>query len=492
MSTEILQLARQKFKPFIKLVYPDYRFGAMHHLLAEALEKAMHREPGYTRLAISMPPRHGKSLTISQLFPQFAMGHAGANGRQEEVMSVSYAASLANDFGFEVRQGMKQPIYNAIFPETGLEGDRGNGGAIFRTPSKSIYRSFGVDGALTGKGATILIVDDPIKNRAQADSKTYIAKLHKSFSADAYSRLEPGAIVIIVHTRWHEQDLIGHVLDKYAMDNWRYIRLPALCDSEDDLLGRELGEALVPFRYSREKLLKMQSGTSVKDWAALYQNDPIAGSGSFWKPEFMRLITLPKLTEYEFTFCTWDCANELNADADYTAWIFWGIKDDKLYAINCGRTKVEFPDLVALLLEVDEEHTPAFHLIEKAVNGVALKQFLDANEPGLATEYCSAHRNKGIEFNIASSSFGQGAVLFDEDLIGDTHVLLEELTKWPSVANDDLAIACLHGVRWFQQNWSDNASKQAFSVRRLLKSYGPSSKIIYKQGRRRVSKFGTV
>lgn len=491
---EVFQLAQQKFKPYIKLMYPKYQFGAMHHLLAETLDLALKRTSGYTRIAISMPPRHGKSLTISELFPGYALGVASALGKEEHIMAVSYAASLANDFGWSVRRSMKTNMYNAIFPAGGLAGDKGRSGAIFRTPADCSYRSFGVGGALTGKPATILIVDDPIKNREQADSKAWIAKLQNSFGADAYSRLEPGAIVIIVHTRWSEQDLIGYVLKTYTGDNWHYIRLPALCDSEDDMLGRQIGDALVPFRYDEEALLKIKANQSVRDWAALYQNDPIAGAGSFWKPHYLNKSVLPDMRELEFVFASWDCANELSDDADYTACTIWGIKDLRLYCLTAYRRKADFDGLLKFFHAVDEEWSPNFHLIEKAANGVALGQFMEANEPGLNIEFCTAHRNKGLEFNIASAAWKNQLVIYDESMSGCMTDLIGEISQWPGVYNDDLAISNLHAVRWFQQNWnSGSASSVILSKYRNKRSKAyslRSSSLLRKQ--KRTSVFGRL
>lgn len=469
-TDQVLELARSNFKVYIKAMAPAYRFGAMHHYLCEVLEKAVRREPGYTRIAISMPPRHGKSFTISELFPGYAMGYSQTQGVTEHIMQVGYAASLANDFGFSVRTYCRSLTYNAIFPEASMYGDVGTGGAMFRFPHGGTYRSFGVDGAITGKPATILIVDDPIKNRAQADSPTYIRKLQEGFGPNTYSRLEPNAVCIIVHTRWNEQDLIGYVLDKYSADKWLYIRLPALADDPQDPLGREIGEPLVPFRYDREALLKIKANTILRDWMALYQNDPVAASSSFWQPTYLNKCEVMPRAIMSMVYVAWDCANELSSTADYTAYSVWTLHEDKLRCVYADRRKVEINDLIQWVLDVQEEWNPSLHLIEKAQNGVALGQYLSRNHSSVVTEYWPAHTNKQLEFNLISIEFEKGVVEFQEDFPGEMGQLVKELSQWPGVKNDDLAITALMAIRWYQEN-KDTTSN--YLVKRETSSFKP-------------------
>jgi len=447
---ELVKLARVNFKVFIKLVMPEFVFSPFHHLLAETLEKAVKRETGYTRICLSVPPRHGKSLLCSELLPAWAIGFSATLGNTEDVMALSYGAELAEEFGVKVREICQSKTYKLIFPETSIEDDVATGGRKIKFPNKSMYRATGILGGVTGKPAKMLIIDDPIKNREQAESKVRVKKLQSAFGTDLYSRLEPGAIVIIVHTRWNQKDLIGYVLKQYAHVNWKVIRLAALCDDpENDPLGRQEGEPLVPFRYDRKALLDIKEGLeNIADWYALYQNDPIKSGANYWKPNYLNKIELLPLHQYEWIYCTWDCASELNERADYTACNIWGVTNDCIHKIFDKQQRVDFNGLIEFIEEIDREYLPVYHIVEKASNGRAFIQYAEKNLPDLNILAYPAHTKKGQEFSIASSAYKN--VYFSDSLPGDQEETLEQLTQWPNVKHDDLAIANLIGMRYFQ------------------------------------------
>lgn len=459
LDPRIIQLGRSKFKPYTQLVNPTFRFGKFHHYLAEILEKALNRVPGYTRLMLSVPPRHGKSEMGTQLFSSFALGYSATLGIKEDIMLISHTADMAQgEFGKNIRSYMSTPIYREIFPETSLIEDAGTTGRKLVTPFGSALRAFGVRSGSAGKAATILLVDDPIGNRIQADSPKHIARMQQSFGPDAYSRLEPGAIVIIIQTRWGPQDLIGYVQRQYAHDDWLYIRLPALCDSEDDPLGRAIGDPLVPFRYSRQDLLNIKKGQTVKDWMALYQQDPVEGGSQTWRPEYLNKSEVFSRAEYDLVFASWDTATELGDVYDHTACTIWGIKDGALVCLWARQKQVKYPELKKWIYEVNSsEWLPDFHLVEKSNNGTALGQDLE-DSPEIKIVFSSAHRNKKTEFNLAIDKYVANEVFYNSGMPGDMSLLVDQLALWPNTDDDDLFMSNLHAVRWFQTNWDPSKS----------------------------------
>lgn len=456
-NEELLQLARNRLIPYARLMLgEEYVLNRFHNYVATILEKAIVRTPGYTRICLSVPPQHGKSTLATQLFPSWAFGYSALQGirTREYITCVSYAASLASEFGVEVRRLLSHKKYAAIFPELSLYGDNRTGGASIWLPNRGRFRAVGFDGALTGYPTSMMLVDDVTKNRQQAESPTYIKKLHSAFGPNMYTRLQSDALLINTQTRWNDQDLTGFLLDKYKSDNWLYIRLPALCDDELDPLERAIGEPLCPHRFTREDLLNTKRSMNIRDWSALYQNDPIAGSGSFWKPEYYRSAVEPAYWEFELIFCSWDCANEQHTAADYTACTLWGIKDGKLWELGCWRWQVDFVGLCEVFHEVHNKFTPALHVIEKAQNGIALANWMASNE-NIAVETYPAQTRKGPEFAFMAKELKDGNVIFAEATRpeGDCKAeKLQELSQWPSTKNDDLALSHLIGVRWFQLN----------------------------------------
>ena len=496
VNEELRQLARQRLVPYLKVLYgDDYIVNRFHNYLAGVFEKAIVRTPGYTRINISVPPQHGKSFLASQGFPAWAFGHSHINGirSREHITEVSYSATLAAAFGSEVRYQLTREKYSGIFPENHLHGTDGKSGSNISLPNRSTYRAIGFDGSITGFPSSILITDDVTKNRQQDESPTIKAKLHSAFGPNVYTRLQSDAIFMNIQTRWSETDLAGFLMDRYSGDNWLYIRLPAICDSEDDLLGRAIGEPLAPHRFSLEDLLRIRKNQSTRDWAALYQQDPIVGAGSFWKPEYLLIGTEPSAAEFSFIFASWDCASELHTDADYTACTLWGIYvppigQPQLWNLGAWRWKVEFPGLCEVFDLINDTFSPAFHIVEKASNGIALAQYMAKNQPDIKIEVESAHRNKGIEFGFASKALKDKMVRWADVQHSDIdtrNIAINELSTWPGGKNDDLAISSLLAIRWLQKNFNhltmytrlqakaDDTTKRAKLLRkRRVKRYG--------------------
>ena len=213
--------------------------------LAEKLEAVERGD--ITRLAISMPPRHGKSELASNFFPSWFLGR----NPDKYVIFSTYAQELADDFGRKVRNTMRDERFSQVFSNVQLD-DTSQSARRFGTNKLGTYFAVGAGGAITGRGAHLLIVDDIIKGREDADSTAIRRSVTDWYKSVAYTRLMPGGRIVIVGTRWHEADLLGFVLEEATHEPWEVINLPAIAD-EDDQLGREQGEALWPEQFPVER-----------------------------------------------------------------------------------------------------------------------------------------------------------------------------------------------------------------------------------------------
>jgi hypothetical protein len=227
--------SRKSLIQYAKHMYPGYKDPAHIQLIAKHLE--MLERGDIKRLAVFMPPRHGKSMLCSEFFPAWYLG----NNPNEFVIQSTYAQELADDFGRKVRNQVVSPDFNSVFPQVGLRSDS-TSAKRFHTVQGGTYSAVGAGGAITGRGAHLLIIDDPIKGREDAESAVQRKNLIEWYKAVAYTRLQPGGKIIIVQTRWHQEDLAGYILNESGED-WKVLDLPAIDDS---------GNALWPEAYSKK------------------------------------------------------------------------------------------------------------------------------------------------------------------------------------------------------------------------------------------------
>lgn len=344
--------ARAGFAPFVLFTTPNYKMGWVHREICETLEKFLQdvRDGKSPRLMISMPPRSGKSELVSRKFPAYAFGV----DPDLQIIATSYAADIAQRFNRDVQRNIDSGLYQAVFPDTCLSTKstkRSGGGSYSRTADlfeivghAGSYRSAGVGGGITGMGADILIIDDPIKDRKEANSPTVRKNVHEWYTSTAYTRLSPGGGVIVMCTRWHVDDLLGLLLkdELEGGDHWKVINYPAI--AEHDEPHRKAGEALHPDRYSLENLLKIKAAVGSADWASLYQGRPTVLGGNIIKSSwFNRYKQLPEL---KYRIVDSDTALKTKEANDFSVFGCGGLsKEGNLYITDWRRGKWESPDL---------------------------------------------------------------------------------------------------------------------------------------------------
>lgn len=265
--------------------WPSYKLAAHHRLIARHLEAVERGE--ITRLMITMPPRHGKSMLASEFFPAWYLGR----NPDHYVVTATYAQELADDFGRKVKNQIEDQSYQAVFPGVGLADDSKSakrfhidgafGGYEHGLTQRGAFYAVGVGGPLTGRGAHLLLIDDPVKNREDAESEVIRRKTKDWYTSTAYTRLMPGGRIVIIQTRWHESDLAGWLLEEHAHEGWVVLNLPAISDN---------GDALWPEQYDLEALERIKRALPPRDWSALYQQRPAPETGDYFKREWIHTV----------------------------------------------------------------------------------------------------------------------------------------------------------------------------------------------------------
>lgn len=236
---------------------------------------------------ITMPPRHGKSMLASEFFPAWYLGR----NPDHYVVTATYAQELADDFGRKVKNQIEDVAYQSIFPGVGLADDSKSakrfhiegqaGGYEHSTSQRGAFYAVGVGGPLTGRGAHLLLIDDPVKNREDAESEIIRKKTKDWYTSTAYTRLMPGGRIVVIQTRWHEDDLSGWLQSEHQHEDWAVLDLPAIDDG---------GKALWPEQYDVPALEKIKLAIGPRDWSALYQQRPSPESGDYFRREWVHLV----------------------------------------------------------------------------------------------------------------------------------------------------------------------------------------------------------
>ncbi|MEN6545302.1 MAG: phage terminase large subunit [Armatimonadia bacterium] len=263
--------------------WPGYRDAPHHRLIARHLEAVERGE--ITRLMITMPPRHGKSMLASEFFPAWYLGR----NPDHYVVTATYAQELADDFGRKVKNQIEDAAFAGIFPGVGLADDSKSakrfhiegqmGGLEHALTQRGAFYAVGVGGPLTGRGAHLLLIDDPVKNREEAESEIIRKKTKDWYTSTAYTRLMPGGRIIVIQTRWHEDELAGWLQAEHGHEGWVRLDLPAISDD---------GQALWAEQYDVPALEKIRQAIGPRDWSALYQQRPSPETGDYFKREWLR------------------------------------------------------------------------------------------------------------------------------------------------------------------------------------------------------------
>lgn len=353
--------ARSNLIEFTQYTLPKYAPAGHHALIGEKLEGIA--AGTIDRLMVNMPPRHGKSELASRRFPAWLLGISPAI----ELVVASYNADKAREFGYEVRDIVRSTEYQALFPGVQLKDDA-KAADRWNTNAGGSFRAVGIGTALTGRGADVLLIDDPIKDDEEADSELRRDRIWSWYSSVAYTRLSPGGRVVVIQTRWHEDDLTGRLLSEQAKggDQWEVLELPAILST---------GEALWPERYPLDYLNRIKRVTLPRHWAALYQQRPAPEEGAYYKRDWFRYYTdVPKhlriygASDYAVT----------DGDGDWTVHIVIGVDpDDNIYVLDLWRGQTASDVWVQAWLDMARQWKPLMWVEESGQIVKSIGPFLD-------------------------------------------------------------------------------------------------------------------
>tara|TARA_R100000664_G_scaffold1353_2_gene3449 strand:+ start:782 stop:2305 length:1524 start_codon:yes stop_codon:yes gene_type:complete len=433
-SREQADKAKQSFMSFVQQVWPSFINGAHHHRMASAFEKVAHGQ--CKRLIVNMPPRHTKSEFASYLLPAWFLGKYP----NKKVIQTSHTAELAVGFGRKVRNLVDSETYKNIFSNVGLQADSKAAGR-WATNQGGDYFAIGVGGAVTGKGADILIIDDPHSeqeaSQAEVNPEIY-DKTYEWYTSGPRQRLQPGGAIIIVMTRWSKRDLTGQVMRAATQrggEDWEVIEFPAILPS---------GNPLWPEFWPLIELDALKEELPHSKWMAQYQQNPTSESAAIVKREWWQIWEKEEPPYCEFILQSWDTAFEKNNRADYSACTTWGVfysedetglKQARIILLNAFRRRMEFPELKKVALEEYNDWDPDSIIIEKKASGAPLIYEMRAMGVPVQEFTPSKGNDKISRLNAVSDIFASGRVWIPNTNWAEE--VVDEVASFPAGEHDD-------------------------------------------------------
>ena len=442
------ELAQEKFLPFVERVWPSFIAGRHHAKMAAAFEEVANGT--CKRLIINMPPRHTKSEFASYLLPAWFLGKFPG----KKIIETAHTAELAVGFGRKVRNLVDSDAYKSIFPNVGLQSDSKAAGR-WATNHGGDYFAIGVGGAVTGKGADILIIDDPHSEQeatvAESNPEVY-DKTYEWYTSGPRQRLQPGGAIVIVMTRWSKKDLTGQVLKSALQrsgEEWKVIEFPAILPS---------GNPLWPEFWPIEQLEALRNELPSGKWQAQYQQQPTSDVNAIVKREWWKNWEDDTPPACEFIIQSWDTAFLKTQRSDYSACTTWGVfyKDDdagfsqaNLILLNAIKKRMEFPELKQRAFEEWKEWEPDALIVEAKASGTPL--LFELRAMGIPVqEYTPSKGNDKIaRLNAVADIFASGRVWVPGTRWADE--LVEEVASFPSGEHDDLVDSMTQALLRFRR-----------------------------------------
>lgn len=469
------ELARRTMRYFAKAVYEDYIEGWHTNILCEALDKIAGGEIRF--LLIEAPPRHSKSLHVSQLFPAHVVG----NDPDKSVIVSSYSGDLATDHGRETRNLIQTDRYQNIFktrlaPDSTAKGKWNTQKWVEPTPekeghwknAKGAYNAAGVGGSITGKGADIAIVDDSLKDRKEAESFIVRDGVWKWFKSVLRTRLTPTGAIVVMGTRWHMDDLAGRIMEaepwvdyfdylKDGLGDAKWVRLRLIAIAEGDQLPyRKEGEPLWPQRYPLAELEDIKKSLGPYEWEALYQQRPISSETQEFKPDWFKYRTHTEVEalKRKQRFLTIDTAASKREGSDFTGLTDNLVDSDSCWNFKAWKMKVAPDQLIELLFSLHLANKYDKIGIEEGMYTLVLKPFLDRTmrERGTFLPIVPLKHNstqKEVRIRSLIPPYAANTIYHIE---GECSELEFELSVFPNGKHDDVADAAAYQVQLVSQS----------------------------------------
>jgi predicted phage terminase large subunit-like protein len=443
LQLEAQEKAQTDFLSFAKYVWPEAIFGAHHTKMADAFNRLA--DGTLKRLIVNMPPRHTKSEFSSYLLPAFIMGRKP----KTKIIQATHTGELAVRFGRKVRNLMDTEEYKQVYPNVALRADSKAAGR-WDTDHGGEYFAVGVGGAMTGRGADLLIIDDP-HSEQDALSELAMENAWDWYTSGPRQRLQPGGAIVIVMTRWNTKDLTARLVkaqSSHKADRWEIIEFPAILPS---------GNPLWPGFWKLEELLAVKASLSPQKWQAQWQQQPTNDEGAILKRDWWRVWPSEEPPPVEYIIQSYDTAYSKKETADFSAITTWGVfypdadSGPNIILLDVTKGRWDFPELKRIAKDQYDQWQPDNVLIEAKATGITLQQEL--RRMGIpVTMYSPGGRRAGQDKVSRAHSVApllEAGMVWapDTDWAED---LVEECAAFPNGDNDDLVdstVQCLMRFR---------------------------------------------
>jgi len=434
------------FMSFVETMWPNFIHGEHHALMATKFEEIASGK--IKRLIINMPPRHTKSEFASYLLPAWFLGKFP----NKKIIQCSNTAELAVGFGRKVRNLVDGEAYAKVFPNVALRSDSKAAGR-WSTNANGEYFAIGVGGTVTGKGADLLIIDDPHSEQEAAlaaGDPSVFDKVYEWYTSGPRQRLQPGGSIVVVMTRWSKRDLTGKICQAMVDrdgDEWEIISLPAIKKNE---------KPLWPEFWSYEELDKLRIELPLSKWQAQYQQDPTSEEGALVKREWWRVWDKETPPPCDYIIQSWDTAFTKSERADYSACTTWGVfylnedkTDANIILLDAFKERMEFPTLKQRAYDMYKDWEPDSFIVEAKASGAPL--IFELRRMGIPVQEFTPTRgnDKISRVNSVSDLFASGKIWAPRKRWAEE--VVEELAAFPNSDHDDLVDSTTQALLRFRR-----------------------------------------
>jgi len=434
--------AQLDFMSFVKVVWPGFVEGTHHRIIAEKFNKIANGT--LKRLIVNMPPRHTKSEFASFMLPAFIMGR----NPMTKIIQTSHTAELSQRFGRKTKQLIDSSEYKDIFPETGLQADSKAAGR-WDTSEGGEYFAAGVGGAITGRGADLLIIDDP-HSEQDALSETAMENAYEWYTSGPRQRLQPGGAIVLVMTRWSTIDLTGKLISAQTepkSDQWEVVEFPAVMDS---------GTPTWPEYWKLSELESVKASLAITKWNAQWMQRPTSEEGAILKREWWNEWAPKEIPDLHYIIQSYDTAYSKKETADFSAITTWGVftpdgARPALILLDARRGRWEFPELKEIALQEYNYWEPEMVLIEAKASGMPLSDELRRTGIPVTNYTPSRGNDKHSRVNSIAPMFESGMVYYPKDRRFAEEVI-EECAAFPFGEHDDYVDTVTQSLLRFRQS----------------------------------------
>ena len=441
LEIDIQNQSQGNFLPFVRAVWPEFKEGSHHKIIAKKFEDIANGK--LKRLIVNMPPRHTKSEFASFLFPAWFVGRKP----KSKIMQTTHTGELAIRFGRKVRNLMDSSEYKKIFPKSFLQPDSMAAGR-WETAQGGEYFAAGTGGAVTGRGADLLIIDDP-HSEQDALSETALDQAYEWYTSGPRQRLQPGGAIVIVMTRWSVKDLTGKLMKAQAepkADQWEVVEFPAILPSN---------KPVWPGFWSFEELEGVKASLSLTKWNAQWQQAPVSQEGSIIKREWWKKWEKKDVPGLIHVIQSYDTAFTKKTTSDFSAITTWGVfypeegKTPCIILMDAKKGRWEFPELKRIAMEQYKYWQPETTIIEAKASGLPLTHELRQTGIPVVNFTPSKGNDKHVRVNSVAPLFESGLVWTPEARWAEE--VMEECAAFPYGDHDDLVDSMTQALMRFRQ-----------------------------------------